>query len=62
MFRVFRVFGGKKQHRVLISLSTTSRGTNPLTITEFFCVFTFQQGVSSMSFYSAASCLNCRAN
>jgi hypothetical protein len=45
-----------------VSPSGLKQGTNSLTFTELFCVFTLQNGFSSMIFQSTASCMNCRAN
>jgi len=38
-------------------ISNASRGTNSLTFTELFCVFTLRNGFSSMLFQSTASCM-----
>ena len=45
-----------------VSPSGLKQGTNSLTFTELFWVFTLQNGFSSMIFQSTASCMNCRAN
>ena len=45
-----------------VSPSGLKQGTNSFTFTELFCVFTLQNGFSSMIFQSTASCMNCRAN